>query len=191
MLRLRYQTPRDWQDAVLTDVDAFLQDHAHAERKVATSALTLAAQSFRHSELVTAMVELAQEEITHFGQVHELLLARGKTLGQDRPDPYMGPMFKLLRKRDVNEYLLDRLLLFGVVEARGCERFRMVSEVLPAGPVRDFYVELTRCEARHHALFVRLARRYFDGEQVTARLDTLLDAEAEIVAGLPFRAALH
>ena len=191
MLRLRYQTPEDWMTAVRADVDAFLQDHAHAERKVATSALTLAAQQPFKADLVAAMIDLAQEELSHFKQVHDLLRSRGQGIGQDQPDRYMSALFKLLRRADVNEYLLDRLLLFGVVEARGCERFRLVSEGLPAGPVRDFYLELTRCEARHHAMFIRLAKQYFPEEVLRARLDELLDREAEIAAALPFRAALH
>lgn len=191
MLRLRYDTPSTWQEAVAADLDAFLQDHAHAERKVAVSAMTLASQHHRRPELVKEMIDLAMEELTHFRQVHDLLLSRGQTIGQDKPDPYMTALFKLLRRRDVNEYLLDRLLLFGIVEARGCERFQRVGEVLPPGPVSEFYLELTRCEARHHVLFIRLARLYFEGERVTRRLDELLEAEAEIVAKLEIRSALH
>ena len=191
MLRLRYQTPSTWQDAVRADLNAFLRDHAHAERKVASSAMALAGQHHRRPELVAEMIDLALEELTHFKQVHDLLGAQGQTIGQDGPDLYMGGLFKQLRRRDVNEYLLDRLLLFGIVEARGCERFQMVTDVLPEGPVRAFYVELTRCEARHHALFLRLARKFFEADRVEARLDALLDAEAEVVAGLVIRSALH
>ncbi|MCO4762667.1 MAG: tRNA-(ms[2]io[6]A)-hydroxylase [Myxococcales bacterium] len=137
------------------------------------------------------MIELAMEELTHFGQVHDLLVARGETIGHNQPDPYMGKLFKLMRRVDVNEYLLDRLVLFGIVEARGCERFRMVGDALPPGDAREFYVELTRCEARHHALFLRFAREIFGGQAVTERLDQLLDAEAEVVRSLEIRSALH
>ena len=191
MLRLRYQTPSTWQDAVRDDLDAFLRDHAHAERKVASSAMALSAQHHRRPELVAAMIELAMEELTHFQHVHELLRARGQTIGQAGPDPYMTKLFKQLRRVDVNEYLLDRLLLFSIVEARGCERFQLVSEVIPAGPARDFYADLVRAEAQHHFLFLQFARKYFDAARVEKRLDELLDAEAEIVAGLVIRAALH
>jgi tRNA-(ms[2]io[6]A)-hydroxylase len=191
VLRLRYSTPPAWQEEVLRDLDSFLQDHAHAERKVVGAALQLAAHNPRRSDLVDAMIELASEELTHFGQVHRLLVSRGATLGQDKPDPYAGAMHRLLRKADMNEYLLDRLLVFGVVEARGCERFRLVHEILPAGALRDFYGTLYKAEARHHGLFVGLAERYFGRDRVTPRLDEILDAEAEIVAALPHRAALH
>jgi len=191
VLRLRFDTDPAWARVVLTDLDAFLQDHAHNERKVVQAALQLAAHNPRRSDLVAAMIELAGEELTHFGQVHALLLARGSNLGQDKPDPYAGGMHKLLRKADMDEYLLDRLLVFGVVEARGCERFRLVHEALPEGPLKDFYGTLYRAEARHHGLFTGLAETYYGRDVVRSRLSEILAAEAELVASLPHRAALH
>lgn len=191
MLRLRHATDPRWTDAVLADLDAFLSDHAHNERKVVGSALALAGHHPLRSDLVRAMTELAAEELGHFGQVHALLLARGATLGFDQPDPYAGPLNKLLRRRDVNEYLLDRLLVFAVVEARGCERFKLLADALPPGDLKEFYTELFRCEARHHGLFTGLAQQIFDRATVLARLDEILEAEGAIVARLPFRAALH
>ena len=96
-----------------------------------------------------------------------------------------------LVKRGPQQYFLDRLLILGVVEARGCERFGMVADALEPGPLKDFYTDITRSEARHHGLFVRLAKEYFPDEVVQQRLDELLDAEAEIVEELPFRPAVH
>jgi tRNA 2-(methylsulfanyl)-N6-isopentenyladenosine37 hydroxylase len=191
ILRLRQATDPRWVDAVLADVDAFLQDHAHNERKVVQAALTLAAQNPGRVELVAAMLELAQEELSHFHQVHDLLAARGQTIGFDQPDPYAGPMHKLLRRRDVNEYLLDRLIVFAVVEARGCEKFQRLADALPSGNLRAFYTDLFKAEARHHSLFTGLAQQYFGREAFAARLDTILDAEAAIVRTLEPRAALH
>ncbi len=191
MLRLRFETPAVWKDAVVADLDTFLRDHAHNERKVAGAALQIATHNPRHSELVRAMIELAQEELEHFRQVHELLVERGQTLGHDTPDPYMTRIHKLLRRVDANEYLLDRLLAFGIVESRGCERFRMAAEALSPGPIGAFYWELVRSEARHHQLFVAFARELYPEDVVQARLDALLDAEAEIAASLPIRPALH
>lgn len=191
MLRLRHDTDPGWTDAVLRDLDSFLSDHAHNERKVVQAALQLAAHHPKRTELVEAMIALADEELRHFSQVHRLLLSRGSVLRQDTPDPYAGGMHKLLRKRDMNEYLLDRLLVFGVVEARGCERFRMVHEALSSGVMKDFYGALYKAEARHHGLFTGLAERYYGREATRARLDAVLDAEAALVASLPHRAALH
>ena len=192
MLRLRYDTPPAWAEAVLADLDAFLQDHATNERRVAQAALRMIAHYARdRPPLVHALTELAQEELGHFAQVHALLEARGSKLDQEYPDAYMGAMHALIRKRDRDEYLLDRLLVFGVVEARGCERFRLVAEALPPGDLKAFYTELVRSEARHHGLFTRLARLWFDADTIDARLDAILDAEAEAVRALPIRAALH
>lgn len=191
MLKLRYETPAAWADLATAHLDKFLQDHASNERKVSQSALTLAVHHPSRIELVDAMVELAQEELQHFAHVYALLKDRGVRLAPDAPDPYMGAVRRLVRKHPADVYLLDRLLVFGVVEARGCERFNLIAEALPTGPIKEFYTHITRSEARHHALFVRLAKLYFDAELVSHRLDVLLCAEADIVRGLPLRAALH
>lgn len=191
MFRLLTDTPPAWGAAIAADWVPFLQDHGHNERKVAASALGLAAQHFRRSALVAAMIELAQEELEHFKRVHDLLRDRGHTIGQDRPDPYVGPLHKLMRKRDQDEYLLDRLTIFSVIEARGCERFQIASEVLPDPELRAFYAELFACEARHHGLFLDFARQYFGREAADEHMNRVLRVEADIVRGLPIRAALH
>lgn len=191
MLRLLRPTNPGWVAAVGGNLDAFLKDHAANERKVSGSALTLAVHYPERRPLVDAMVKLAREELAHFGRVYELLCQRGLTLGQDAPDPYMSALRRLMRKRDVEEYLLDRLLVFGVVEARACERFGLLAAALPERALRAFYAELARAEARHHGLFLRLARRYAGAADVAARRAEILDAEAAITARLPLRAALH
>lgn len=191
MLRLRSATPDAWVAAVTADLDAFLADHAANERKVSGSALRLAVQYPERRPLVDAMVGLAREELEHFARVYDVLVARGGRLSQDAPDPYMGALRKLMRKRDVEEYLVDRLIVFGVVEARACERFSLLGRTLPDAELRGFYRSLARAEARHHGVFLRLAHRYAACRAVVDRLAEVLDAEAEIVAALPVRAALH
>lgn len=191
MLRLRCATTGAWLDAVRGDVDAFLRDHAANERKVSGSALQLAVQHPDRHALVDAMVALAREELEHFARVYALLRERGQGLAQDAPDPYMSALFRIMRKVDVGEFLLDRLLVFGVVEARACERFGLLAAGLPDAALRAFYAGLTGAEARHHALFLRLAHDLAPRPAVAARLAEVLDAEAEIVAALPVRAALH
>ena len=191
MFRLLHATPPAWGEAIAADCVSFLQDHGHNERKVASSALALAQQNHRRVELVAAMIDLAQEELSHFKRVHDLLAARGHTIGQDAPDPYAGPLRKLMRKANHDLYLLDRLVVFSVIEARGCERFKIASEVLPDAELRAFYAELFACEARHHGLFLDLARRYFGREAADARMHEVLVLEADVVRALPIRAALH
>lgn len=191
MLQLRCPTSSLWLRIVLHDLDAFLQDHAANERKVSASALKLAVEYPERRVLVESMIDLAREELEHFKRVYDALAARGKGLALDAPDPYMGALQRVMRKRVGDEYLLDRLLIFATVEARACERFGALADGLPLGDLKHLYERLTRAESQHHALFLRLARTYFPKAEVDARLDEILDAEAKIVATLPLRPALH
>ena len=190
MLRLRTATDPDWIHVVLNDFDAFLVDHAACERKASATALKLISHYSDRTALVRELIPFAQEELDHYAQVMQIILDRGLTTQADEKDPYVGSLMQLI-KRGPEQYFLDRLLVLGIVEARGCERFGLVAEGLDAGPLKDFYVEITRSEARHHGIFVRLAREYFPAERVQQRLDELLDGEADIVDALPLRPAVH
>lgn len=190
MLRLRLATPESWLPTILRDLDTFLLDHAACERKASAMAMSMVAHYPDRDELVREMCDLALEELEHFRQVVHLLQERGLHLGPDGKDPYVGALLRHVRK-GAGEYFLDRLLVAGVVEARGCERFGLVAEGLPPGPLKTFYEDITRAEARHHGLFVRLARVYFPDEVVDTRLDQWLETEAEIIRTLPIRVALH
>jgi len=190
MLRLRTATDPSWIDVVLGDFDAFLVDHAACERKASATALKLVSHYSDRTLLVRELIPFAQEELEHYAEVMKIILDRGLSTRADEKDPYVRALMALTQ-RGPEQYFLDRLLVLGIVEARGCERFGMVADALAPGPLKDFYADITRSEARHHGLFVRLAREYFPAERVQARLDELLDAEAAIVDRLPFRAAVH
>lgn len=190
MLRLLTKTSSLWIDVVLADFDAFLVDHAACERKASATALKLVSHYSDRTALVRELIPFAQEELEHYAQVMGIILERGLASRPDEKDPYVGALMKLIQ-RGPDRYFLDRLLILGVVEARGCERFGMVADALDPGPLKDFYIEITRSEARHHGLFVRLAREYFAADVVQRRLDELLDAEAKIVDRLPLRPAVH
>ena len=190
MLRLKTSTPSDWLPTVLSNFDDFLVDHAAAERKASANALNLAMHYRDRAELVAAMVDLAHEELTHFKQVFELMTSRGLSFRKDERDPYIRGLLPHVRGRS-DERFLDRMLVFGIVEARGCERFGLVADGLEPGPMKDFYMDLTRAEARHHGLFVRIAKIYFSQGEVQSRLDALLDIEGALVSTLKSRAALH
>ena len=175
---------------MLGDFDAFLIDHAACERKASATALKLVSHYSDRETLVRELIPFAQEELEHYAQVMEIILDRGLPTRPDEKDPYVGALMKLIQ-RGPEQYFLDRLLILGVVEARGCERFGMLAEALGPGPMKEFYAHITRSEARHHGLFVRLAREYFPAEVVQNRLDDLLEAEARIVDESPLRAAVH
>ncbi|MEQ8455480.1 MAG: tRNA isopentenyl-2-thiomethyl-A-37 hydroxylase MiaE [Sandaracinaceae bacterium] len=191
MLKLRHDTAPEWVPLVERELIAFLQDHAANERRVSRSALTLAVQHPERAELVDAMVHVSLEELEHFKLVYELLKARGAPLAQDAPDPYMKALRKRLADPDRSKWLLHRLVLFAVVEARGYERFAMLAEGLSDPGLRETYAELARCEARHQGLYLRLARTYYAAEEVETHLDRVLDLEAALLRELPLRPALH
>ncbi len=188
--KLKIATSPAWVEAVLKDFDAFLLDHANCERKASATALTLVAHYPDRKELVDAMIVLAREELEHFYQVYQRIAERGLILAADTKDPYVNRLSQETRKGS-DAYFLDRLLVAGIVEARGCERFGLIAQALPPGTLKDFYRGIANSEARHRGLFVRLARVYFDDGTVEARLDQLLDIEAEIIAALAPRPAVH
>jgi tRNA-(ms[2]io[6]A)-hydroxylase len=186
---LRAPTPAAWVDAVRGDFDAFLRDHAACERKASATAMTLASHYRDKEPLVTAMVDLACEELHHFRKVYAFIVARGGQLGDDTKDRYVRELLGLAR-RAPEVYLLDRLLVAGVIEARGCERFHLLADALEAD-LAPLYADFARSEARHAELFVALAKRYYAEADVDARLHEIREKEAEIMRALPLRPALH
>ncbi len=190
MFELKYKTPFSWTEAVMADFDTFLQDHAAAEKKASGMALSMLSHYPDRRKLVRAMTDLALEEMIHFKQVVKILLERDITLGKDTKDSYVKDLRALFRQgKDV--FLLDRLLVAAVIEARGYERFSLVAEALAEGKEKDFYVTIAKSEEKHAFLFVELAYEYFDKAEVDVRLEEILHAEAEICAKLPHTAALH
>jgi tRNA-(ms[2]io[6]A)-hydroxylase len=190
MLILRTKTSDRWLQAVMRDFESFLQDHAACERKASASALALVSHFWDRTLLVREMISVAREELQHFEAVAMLLLDRGRTLGADTRDPYVGALRALVRQGP-EVHLLDRLLIGGVVEARGAERFGLITGALPAGELKSFYGQIARSEVRHQGVFLRLAEHYFPADVVRERLETILDQEVQIVGGLEIRSALH
>ena len=190
MFDLKYITPFSWTEAVLADFDTFLQDHAAAEKKASGMAMSMLSHYPDRTKLVKAMTDLALEELIHFKQVLKLLMARNINLADDKKDTYIKDIRKVFRHgRDV--FLMDRLLVAAVIEARGYERFSLVAEALPEGKEREFYQAIAKSEEKHKNLFVELAYEYFDKAEVDQRLEEILIEEAKICEKLPFRAALH
>jgi tRNA-(ms[2]io[6]A)-hydroxylase len=190
MFQLRTRTAPGWLEAVFSDFDAFLSDHTLCERKASALGLSLVAKYPDRVKLIDPLIAFAREELEHFHIMYRVLVSRGLPLPVDAKDEYVNALRQLMRTRG-EALLLDRLIVGGIVEARGCERLSLVATALEPGELKQTYLELTRSESRHHALFFRLAGLYFPQEEVTARSAELFDAEAEIVAGLPLRAAVH
>lgn len=174
----------------MADFDSFLLDHAAAEKKASGMAISMLSHYPDRIELVAAMAELAVEELTHYREVVKWIHCRGLLTAADTRDPYVLALRKHIRQgREV--YLLDRLLIASIIEARGAERFGLVADALEPGPLKQFYRSIARSEERHYELFLALAKKYLDEAVIRARWDELLDAEAHIIAGLPIRPALH
>jgi tRNA-(ms[2]io[6]A)-hydroxylase len=142
MLRLELPTDPRWVNIVEKNIDEILTDHAWCEQKAATNAITLITFNPNLSDLVTDMLSLAKEELEHFDRVHELIKKRGGVLGRERKDPYVNDLFQFLRKGGSRqEALVDRLLFSALIEARSCERFRVLSENLQDPDLAHCYRE--------------------------------------------------
>jgi tRNA 2-(methylsulfanyl)-N6-isopentenyladenosine37 hydroxylase len=190
MLQLQTRTPRAWLDAVFSDFDAFLIDHTQCERKASAMGMSLVSKYPDRTLILEPLIAFAREELEHFHVMFKVLAERQLQLPADTRDAYVNGLLDTMRKES-SALLLDRLLVAAVVEARGCERLQMLTAALPDGPLKQIYLDLTRSEARHHALFFRLAERYYPAEEVKARGRVLFDAEAALIETLPLRAAVH
>lgn len=142
------------------------------------------------TSLIPGLIDLAREEIEHFGEVYEVCAARGLTLTKDEPDPYVKRLLEAARHgRD--ERLIDRMLIASVIESRGAERFGILARELEDEAMRAFYERLWKAELKHSHVFVHLLLKEFDTDVVHPRLQELLELEARIVGELEYRAALH
>ena len=191
MFCLRVGTDPEWARGAVSGLDEILVDHAHCEMKAATNALSLVVRHPFDLGLVRALTELAQEELAHFDRCLAFLEARGLTLGPPPVDRYAAGLRRATGALPHTELspLVDRLLVGALIEARSCERFKLLLEALPADSsteLRDFYEELFACEARHYRVYVDLAVKAGAGNRdaVEARLALLADAEGTIVRDL-------
>ncbi len=186
-------TTDQWVQTVLADFNAFLLDHAACERKASAMAMTFLVRYPDRSAILEPMIELAREELAHFHAVFKFIQSRGLLFESDQKDPYLNALLPHCRtgRQDRDPEFLDRLLMAGVVEARGCERFGRVADALKDADLQKFYAEIATSESRHAQLFVDLAGQYFDDATVRDRLGFWLERDAEILADLPLRAALH
>jgi tRNA-(ms[2]io[6]A)-hydroxylase len=190
MFELMHKTPPGWAEGVVAAMDDFLPDHAAAEKKASGMAMNMVSHYPDRPELVTAMIDLAIEELSHYRAVVKLMNERGLRLLPDEKDPYVNALRRTIR-HGKEHFFMDRLLVGGIVEARGAERFGLVADALPPGALQRFYRSITRSEAAHQGLFIKLAELYFDPVAVRSRLYELLAVEADIVRELPLRPALH
>lgn len=182
MFRLQLPTDPRWVNIVEMNIGEIMTDHAYCEQKAASNAISIVIKYPEKSDLVKAMLELAQEELEHFKMVHEKLLARGFVLGRERKDEYVNLLYDFMRKGGSRaQQLVDRLLFAAMIEARSCERFKVLSTHISDEDLRGFYHDLMISEANHYTLFIGFARQYAEGEDVDQRWQEWLDYEGTVI----------
>jgi tRNA-(ms[2]io[6]A)-hydroxylase len=192
MLGLKMTTDPRWVALVETNISAILTDHAWCEQKAASNAISTIVRFPEHLDLVEELTRIAQEEIEHFGMVVERIKERGFKLGPERKDDYVGELLQFIkRKCPREEQLVDRLLFAAMIEARSCERFKMLSEKISDPALAEFYRELMISEAGHYSTFIGFARKYGTGIDVEARWQAFLDYEAGIMERYGKKETMH
>lgn len=182
-------TDARWIGVALGDLDAVHADHLHCERKAAQSALSLIRSYPERTDLVTVMARLAHDETRHVVQVSQLMVRRQQPAAYDFGDDYAVALRDHIRKQEPLR-LLDRLLVFAVIEARSAERLQILADNLEDEKARDLYASLATAEVRHRDIFLALARDT-DGETWRARAAELAELEAQVFVDRPITARIH
>jgi tRNA 2-(methylsulfanyl)-N6-isopentenyladenosine37 hydroxylase len=187
-LGLELPTDPRWINIAELNIRDILVDHAYCEQKAASSCISLIIQYPEREKLVETLTPVVAEEWSHFERVLEELKKRGFTLGFQRKDEYVDAVFKVLRKGgNRDQQLIEKLLLNALIEARSCERFKILWQNISDPQLSLFYYELMVSEAGHYRNFLDLANEYMDEEYVNKRWAYFLEAEAEIVKNLTVR----
>ena len=193
MLGLKLPTDPRWVNIVEKNIHEILTDHAFCEQKAASTAISLIIRYPEESELVKAMTDLAQEELSHFQMVHQLILERGWVLGRERKDKYVRDLQKFFPKGGSRiDQLVHQLLYAALIEARSCERFRLLSESIADQALQKFYRKLMISEAHHYSLFLKLARQYGKNEKtVNEKWKALLEYESQLMTKRGKKETIH
>lgn len=190
MVTLLSPTSSAWVEAVLADFPSFLIDHASCERKASAVGMSFVVRYPDRPEILEPMINFAREELEHFHQVYKVMARLGLRPLPDQEDEYVNRLMKAVRfGRD--ERFLDRLIVSGVIEARGAERLFLIAEHLLDPDLKQFYSRLARAEMSHKNLFVELALKCFDEKTVQDRLREFLILEDEAIRSVPIRALVH
>ena len=176
------------------NIEEILTDHAWCEQKAATNAITIITNNPEHQDLVKDLLALAKEEIDHFEQVHNIIIKRGLKLGRERKDDYVNELY-LYMKRSIDgsriSGLVERLLFSAMIEARSCERFKILSENINDPELSVFYRELMESEAGHYTTFITYARKYGKGIDVEKRWREWLAFENSVIANYGTGETIH
>ncbi|UOQ64439.1 tRNA-(ms[2]io[6]A)-hydroxylase [Hymenobacter volaticus] len=188
ILKLKLNTDPRWVDIASKNIEDILVDHAWCEQKAASTGISMIIHYPEKTRLVDELTDLVAEEWSHFERVLLELRKRGYQLGRPRRDEYVVQLLAHVRKGGPRErQLMDQLLVSALIEARSCERFKLLWKHIPDPELSKFYYELMVSEAGHFVSYVDLAKEYCDPKEVETRLQELLKVEGEIVTNLPVR----
>ena len=194
MFRLKLPTDPRWANIAENNLEGILSDHAWCEQKAASNAIHLIIQNSEKPELVTEMLKISIEEMEHFKMVHDIILERGYEFLRERKDDYVGELAKYMKKSSNGEResgLIERLLFAAMIEARSCERFKVLAETIKDEKLAKFYWELMESEAGHYATFINFARKYAETIDVETRWNCWLEEEARIIKSFGTGEAIH
>lgn len=192
MFRLKLPTDPRWANIANGNLEEILTDHAWCEQKAASNAITLITMMPEYTDIMTGLLEIAREELEHFEQVHEIIKSRGWTLGRERKDSYVNELYAFMKKGGSRQQqLVERLLFAAMIEARSCERFKVLSDNIDDKELAVFYRELMISEANHYTAFLGYANQLDSGIDIKARWDEWLDHEAKIIASYGNSEAIH
>jgi tRNA-(ms[2]io[6]A)-hydroxylase len=192
MLGLKLRTDPRWVNIAEANLEELLTDHAWCEQKASSNAISLVAYNSELEDLVTDLLAIAKEEVEHFQQVHELMKRRGFVLGRERKDDYVNELYKFMKKDGSrNDALIDRLLFAAMIEARSCERFKVLSENIQDEELKVFYRDLMASEAGHYTTFLGYARKYTLSVDVEKRWKEWIDFEDSIITKYGNKETVH
>lgn len=192
MLGLKLPTDPRWVNIVEKNIEDILTDHAWCEQKAASTAISLMVGFPEYTDLVQEMIALVKEEISHFKMVHDKILERGWVLGRDRKDEYVLQILQFFPKGgNRTSQLVHRLLYAALIEARSCERFRLLSQELADAELAEFYRKLMVSEANHYTMFLGFARQYGERKEVDQKWNDLLEFEAGVMKDLSKHQSIH
>ncbi len=185
MLGLKLPTDPRWVNIVEKNIQEILTDHAFCEQKAASNAISIIVQYPQFPDLVQAMTAICKEEMEHFGMVHDKLLERNLELGFERRDPYVNDLADYLKKNKSGgpkeSHFVNQMLFAAMIEARSCERFKILSEQINDEDLKEFYRSLMESEARHYTTFIGFAKKYAKGINVDQRWQEFLEFEASLM----------
>ncbi|HTO34843.1 MAG TPA: tRNA-(ms[2]io[6]A)-hydroxylase [Flavobacterium sp.] len=192
MLGLKLPTDPRWANIAEKNIEEILIDHAWCEQKAASTAISIIVTNPDKTELINEMSDLVREEMGHFKMVMDKLEQYGYTLGPQRPDEYVKKLSNFFPKGGSRtDGLVHALLVAALIEARSCERFRLLSENLKDPELAQFYYNLMKSEAGHYTMFLSFARKYDDVEKVNKKWQSLLEFEALVMKDLGKHESIH